>query len=134
MLHYFQVLTPAPTSTPWWITLILPLVPVVTGGLSKLAMDGLKQIIVKLDESSSIVKSIVAFVVSAGLGFLASHFTSMPALGLDIHGWSADSINAVLTWLVAAGIYRLNKNTLLATQGKATMEQRAALGTTRSEV
>lgn len=133
-MHLFQVLTPAPAVTPWWLTLLIPLVPIVTGALSKLAIDGLKQAIVVLDASSSIVKSIVAFVVASGIGFLASHFTSMPALGLDIHGWTADSINAVLTWLVASGIYRLNKNTQLAMQGKATMEQRAAAGTSRSAV
>lgn len=123
ILHFFQVVVPA--GSPWYLTLIATLVPLVSGLLAKFLADGLKQIIPAYDNSSSTVKLVVSFLIGALVGFVNTHLALASPLGTDIHGWGADVIGAVLTALAQSGIYRLQKNNQVAAQGMATREQMA---------
>lgn len=125
MLHFFQIVVPAPA--PWWLVIIGTLVPLVSGWLAKFLADGLKQILPWYDNSSSTIKLLVSLAIGAAVGFLNTHIvTSAGPLGTDLHGYTADIFGAILTALAQSGIYRLDKNKQAAMQGFATREQMAA--------
>lgn len=115
--------TTAATS-PWWLPIVAAAAPIVTGYLAKFLADGLKQILPAYDNAPSLVKSVVSVLIGLAVGWLSAHLALATPLGADLHGWSADTFAAILTALVQAGIYRLQKNQQLASQGAATMEQR----------
>ncbi len=121
MMHLFQVVVS--NNAPWWLQLLVPLVPIVSGLLAKYLADGVKQILPWYDAASSTVKLIVSLAIGAAVGFLNTHLALASPLGADIHGWSADVLGAILTALAQSGIYRLDKNKQLAMQGSATLEQ-----------
>lgn len=114
-----------PANAPWWLGLAVTLFPIASGYLSKFLADGLKQILVPYDKAPSVVKSIVSILIGLVVGYLASKL-AVPLDG-DLHTWQAGTMGAILTALAQAGIYRVTKNKMLATQAKATMEQQRAM-------
>lgn len=87
-----------------YLQLLLIVLPLVAGPFAMLAFDGLKHLVSWLDESPSYVKAIAAPVFAFLVGLLASHFgISVPS---DVHSWTPDTIAAVATALVQAGVFR----------------------------
>lgn len=121
-MHLMQVVVPA--GSPAWMTILALAIPILAGWLSNLAMDGLKQLIAKLDTSSTVVKQLVSIVVALLVGLATAKLGA--TLDPDLHNWTADGLAALLTLLAQQGIFRAKTNANLAKQGSATLEQRAA--------
>ena len=121
MLHAFQVVIPA--TIPTWLVILGALVPIVAGWLANLAMDGVKQLIPKLDAAPTIVKQVLAVVIAALIGWLNAKLGT--SLADDPHTWTAAAFSVVFTVLAQQGIYRWKANNQAAAQGNATKEQQA---------
>lgn len=119
MMHFFQLVVPE--SAPWWVGLLAIIFPIASGWLSTLVMDGVKQLVAKLDTASVVVKQIVSVLIALGVSWLAAKFGA--TIDPDLHSWTAAGLNALFTVLAQQGLYKWKSDNVAAKQGIATLSQ-----------
>lgn len=103
ILSLLQALV-VPDGAPAWLVLLVTLFPIAAGWLSNLVMDGLKQLIAKLDVAPTVVKQIASVLVAMAVGFISTKLGAV--IDPDLHNWTAASVNMLFTVLAQQGIYR----------------------------